>query len=402
MEAFKGWLDRNIVQHSHVTVEEFAGTGRGMKATKNISNGDTIFSVPRKLFLSVSSSSESLQKVSWHELVSTQLEQIFQTEQISTDESLVILLLHEKSKADSLWKEYFPTLPTQYTNTVCWNDEQVEELRGSNLYHLTLRLKQQVREDFAILMEKTTRWKNDLGFEMTFENYLWALCTVWSRSFDLNMNGQTVRVLVPFADLFNHQPLVRTRHQYDEATDSITCISQESFSQGQQVFFNYGAFPNMKLLRVYGFVIERNPFDLVDLYCPMSPYAPLFEQKTQLLSTMGVSNDTAFGLQSGRLNETLLRTLRIQRIESLSQIIDCMDATKDSILSKDNEDSVITSLMEGLNAMLSAYPTTLESDLRADKLKLSYEERSALVLRTSEKLTIKNHLALLAEKKKAL
>ena len=63
--------------------------------------------------------------------------------------------------------------------------------------------------------------------------------------------------------------------------------------------------------------MKDNPNDSVELYCPMSPQAPLYEAKLSLLKEKGILNDTAFQLtMKDPIPETLLQTLRLQRLES--------------------------------------------------------------------------------------
>jgi hypothetical protein len=44
-----------------------------------------------------------------------------------------------------------------------------------------------------------------------------------------------------------------------------------------EIFLNYGNFPNEKLLLVYGFCVPQNPFDAVEIYVPISPADPLHQ-----------------------------------------------------------------------------------------------------------------------------
>ena len=53
------------------------------------------------------------------------------------------------------------------------------------------------------------------------------------------------------------------------------------------MYINYGDFPNIKLLRLYGFAININPFDYVEIFCPMSSNAPNYDSKLSIISSKG-------------------------------------------------------------------------------------------------------------------
>ena len=76
-------------------------------------------------------------------------------------------------------------------------------------------------------------------------------------------------MLPPFADLFNHSVSAKSKHSFDAETRRLICRTSDSFKTGEESLFNYGAFPNSKLLRLYGFAVPNNPFDVVDLWAPM-------------------------------------------------------------------------------------------------------------------------------------
>jgi hypothetical protein len=54
------------------------------------------------------------------------------------------------------------------------------------------------------------------------------------------------------------------------------------------------------LLRLYGFVVDNNPFDSVEIWAPMSPDAPLYEYKLNVLAEHNISNETSFELNYGK------------------------------------------------------------------------------------------------------
>lgn len=111
----------------------------------------------------------------------------------------------------------------------------------------------------------------------------------------------------------------------------------------KKIFFNYGNFPNHKLLRLYGFAIDNNPFDTVEIWAPMSPEAPLYEYKVNVLAEHNISTDVPFELTYGKLCQPLLSALRVQRMEA-TEFVHLDEVFEGKPASKENETLVVKSL----------------------------------------------------------
>lgn len=48
--------------------------------------------------------------------------------------ALYLFLIHERRNRDSFWKYYWPVLPTSYTTALYFDDQDLELLKGTNLY----------------------------------------------------------------------------------------------------------------------------------------------------------------------------------------------------------------------------------------------------------------------------
>jgi len=79
-------------------------------------------------------------------------------------------------------------------------------------------------------------------------------------------NGTELRVMVPFADMFNHHPVVtdvRPAYMYNNETDVWEMIADSDYNAGDEVFIVYMESSNAELLHHYNFVPRDNPFDTV-------------------------------------------------------------------------------------------------------------------------------------------
>ena len=80
------------------------------------------------------------------------------------------------------WIEHVNTLPTTYNTPLYWSEEELQELKGYNTYHLTNLMKKQIAGDWkALHLPLSEEYKELLG-EATLELYQWALSTVYSRA----------------------------------------------------------------------------------------------------------------------------------------------------------------------------------------------------------------------------
>jgi hypothetical protein len=76
--------------------------------------------------------------------------------------------------------------------------------------------------------------------------------------------------LVPFADCLNHAN-VATKYDFDvdaSGTFRLFPSATTSFAEGAEVFNSYGRRPNFSLLLDYGFALEDNEWDFVDMELP--------------------------------------------------------------------------------------------------------------------------------------
>jgi hypothetical protein len=137
----------------------------------------------------------------------------------------------------------------------------------------------------------------------------------------------------------------------------------------------------------------------------MSPEAPLYEVKMEVLKKNGVSNEQSFDLRNGKVPSELLGMLRVQRVDPV-EFVDIERAFSNPPVSHRNEMLVLNSLIGALTSMLERYPTTLEEDRKilSDRSSLdkSPKRAFAVLLRHSEKEILQNDIQLLRKMKSAL
>jgi len=98
----------------------------------------------------------------------------------------------------------------------------------------------------------------------TDELFAWAHYTVMTRGFYLPVGVNDETVLMPFADLFNFKPS-NTQGVWDKQSRSYKFFACEDLREGEEVFVCYGRRRNWELLYTYGFVVNPNEDDSIDI-----------------------------------------------------------------------------------------------------------------------------------------
>ena len=179
--------------------------------------------------------------------------------------------------------------------------------------------------------------------------------------------------------------------------------------EGSEICLNYGRFSNEKLLLVYGFTVQNNPYNYVDIYAPLPEDDPLYALKANFLrqqygnspngphSIFQIKNDHPSVLPSSLLST--LRLIGIQSYDELFRIISIESDTTDSnddyevpIVSRENEEAALTALQSALHSMTRRLALNLISDenLNAASSQLEEELIDDVSKNTAESLNVHN------------
>ena len=103
----------------------------------------------------------------------------------------------------------------------------------------------------------------------SLELFLWAFIMLFSRAARLSSKSSGEELaLVPYADLMNHNPYSNTYIDAQKSgmplisrIEEVAVYADRNYKKFEQVFINYGEKGNADLLLLYGFALDRNPFD---------------------------------------------------------------------------------------------------------------------------------------------
>jgi hypothetical protein len=189
------------------------------------------------------------------------------------------------------WALHVSTMPRTFNTPLYWSNEELEQLRGTNVFHLALMMKRQMEADYASIYIPLKEAYPELLGEVDMSLYVWALSAVYSRALDVTRGQEHVRVLVPLLDMANHSyypsngsNTVLTANDTFAFEDDFVCVKAgAALDAGAEVHAVYGNYCNSKLLHTYGFVVPHNPFQAVDAWTKLMPSSALYEQKVSML-----------------------------------------------------------------------------------------------------------------------
>lgn len=182
------------------------------------------------------------------------------------------------------------------------------------------------------------------------------------------------------------------------------------------MYISYGQKSNSLLLLLYGFAVERNPFNSVDVTVSIAPRTssfvkelnddsipvdPLAEEKIAFLEAVGRSNTVDFPCYADRYPVEMLEYLRLMQLtpeDTNGRPLSEFDYSR--TISAANEAAVLKSVIEAVKRQLGKYPQAEEEDaaLIRDKAlfrMLSYNQRMAVRHRRNEKRLLKRTIAAL-------
>lgn len=404
------------------TVDEITNesSGRGLLARRSINDGDELLIIPIKLCLTKESAREALGKDALPSTINEFL-------------AIACQLIHEKyvKGNQSFYKPYIDVLPEvdEVNPTFTWSDEDLSFLKGSPVIAATQSMQMKLKREYDDLLGKEgalcDRFPDRFPREhFTYEAWEWAFTMLFSRAIRLrNLKDGEALAMVPYADLINHSAFSRAYIDARETGDwlfktgeeEVILYADRGYRKMEQIYISYGPKSNADLLLLYGFALERNPYNSVDVTVSIAapPFAqtatsedgtnvvadPLAEEKRNFLKASGRSNTVDFPCYADRYPTEMLQYLRLMMMtEEDTRGKDLSEFDYSKTISAANEAAVLYSVIDAVKKQLNLYPNTEEDDALIIKDKgmfrlLSYKQRMAVRHRRNEKRLLKRTIA---------
>lgn len=435
LEDASGWGEApHPMAISTETVDELTNesSGRGLLARRSINQEEELLKIP----LSLCITKKSARKALGTDILPPDINEYL---------AMACHLIHEKYVLGeaSFYKPYMDVLPevNEVNPTFTWSDEDLAFLEGSPVIAATKSMQAKLRNEYNMLLadegKLCDRYPDVFPREyFTFENWVWAFTNLFSRAIRLrNMKQGETLAMVPYADLINHSPYSGAYLDAREVGDwlfktgeeEVILYADRGYRRMEQIYISYGPKSNADLLLLYGFALERNPFNSVDVTVSLAARTkqimakneenvhysssddggdtaaadPLLEEKIEFLKKVGRSNTVDFPCYADRYPTEMLEYLRLMMMtpeDTMGKPLQDFDYTR--TISAANEAAVLYSIVDAIQGQLDKYPSTEEEDAEIIKDKalfrlLSYNQRMAVRHRRNEKRLLKRTIAAL-------
>nr|ABR17345.1 unknown [Picea sitchensis] len=291
-----------------------------------------------------------------------------------------------------------------FSNLLCRSEEELAELKGTQLLNSTLGYKDYVQSEFLKVQEEIIDPNRHLfDSDITQKDFLWAFGILRSRAFPPFIGDNLA--MVPFADLVNHGFSINVEEPSWERKvtglfdrqEALTMRAPAAFRTGEQVLMQYGMNKsNGQLALDYGFV-ERNRKngsnrDIFTLTLEISESDPFFADKLDIAELNGMETTAYFDITQGQgVPESMLTFLRLIALGGTDAFL-LEPLFRDSVwehlslpVSQENEAAICKVVLDGCQSTLSGYGTTIEEDEALLGRKLDARLEIAAVTRLGEK-----------------
>lgn len=397
-DALWAWLESNGADVGNVAPELVdatpGGRGWGLVAVKDLGKGETALSVPKSLWMTAETAAAS----PVGPFCEGQLPWV----------GVAMQLLHERAAgAKSKWAAYVATLPAVLDAPLFWTSEQLAEIEGTQLFTNAAGYDSYVRGTYGALASSVMAANPSVFPEDVFteEAFLWAFGILRSRALPPVDQGDGI-ALVPGLDLANHSGLSSATWTLNNgglgsvfgggAKEAMLLRTEKTagLDAGAELFTNYGvAKIDSQFALDYGFTDEfcaRPGYVLGPIAIPETDVNKY--DKVDVLELAGLLEEPAFTVRAFEDPppelRVFMRLLNLQGEDAfLLEAIFRQEAWGliSEPVSEQNEQMVCTTMINGCEDALSAYPTRTEEDRAAAETATDPRSKLAARVRMGEK-----------------
>lgn len=329
------------------------------------------------------------------------------------------IMEHQQLGEVSKWSPYLNSLPKEFSsNPIFYTDEDWQWLQGST--HLLNEFKGSVikrRESWKEQFDIVTDLIPGFAEKYTLEEFLRARAAISSRVFDCSLPTvprEDNKCMLPLGDMLNHGTPNQVDWEFNKKLQTMDFSMQQSVSEGEELFNNYGTHNLTQGLMDYGFVpIDIQPgLSTVKVKFFIDQDMPDREQRERRLAENRSNADGAvlsaeeFELRAawrgsdGQFMIGYARLLSLpsgdefeSRIENEQCTLSARHPRCDRPLNVENERAALKRCLQALQDTLAGYSTSLEDD---DALlngtstigSLDSKQRALVLLRRHEKVIV--------------
>lgn len=253
VNIMREWLLNNGASLGDTKIEYYDVDYRGMYVDKQVKVGSNIMSIPIKCIMSLEEGKTRG--------INQQLLKLG-AKYNSPHTHMALNLLDAKYDPNSIYKYNIACLPKYFGNVpINFDKEKLQNLEGSfALVKIAQKIHFLKAEYQAIVLLMP-------DFKYTYEDFVWARTCIITRVYAVEriFNKALIKdtVLVPFADMANHEMVPNTHWFFDQSRDSFVINAAKHLSAGDNLFESYGKKCNYRYFVNYGFTMSNNMEDEV-------------------------------------------------------------------------------------------------------------------------------------------
>ncbi|CAN8293662.1 unnamed protein product [Cochlearia groenlandica] len=388
---FWKWLgDQGVVSGKSAAEPAVSPEGLGLVARRDIGRNEVVLEIPKRLWIN-----PEMVKASKIGSLCGGLKPWV---------SVALFLIREKYEEESSWRVYLDILPQSTDSTIFWWGQNIVNLwfgSGTQLLSTTLGVKEYVENEFSKLEQEILLPNKDIfSSRITLNDFIWAFGILRSRAFS-RLRGQDL-VLIPLADLINHNPAITTEDYAYEikgaglfSRDLLFSLKSPVYVKaGDQVYIQYDLNKsNAELALDYGFVEsnpDRNSYTLT-IEIPESD--PFFEDKLDIAETNGMSETGYFDIVEGQsLPAGMLQYIRLVALGGSDAFLlesifrNAIWGHLELPVSRSNEELICRVVRDACKSAMSGFITTIEEDEKfLEEGTLDTRKEMAVKIRIGEK-----------------
>eukprot|EP00516_Mucochytrium_quahogii_P005896 CAMPEP_0203747048 /NCGR_PEP_ID=MMETSP0098-20131031/2299_1 /ASSEMBLY_ACC=CAM_ASM_000208 /TAXON_ID=96639 /ORGANISM=" , Strain NY0313808BC1" /LENGTH=366 /DNA_ID=CAMNT_0050635349 /DNA_START=1224 /DNA_END=2324 /DNA_ORIENTATION=- len=252
-----------------VALKETKGMGMGVYATQAIPAGQVVLKIPLELWYPMSAG------CAWTRLNDEEpklCEDLIEFAKVNSrtnktrsllvgSASLIVHLLRELANKEAIATPHLDMIPKTLHVPLFWSDDKLARLQASPIVNKVERRRKLVYELYSQVIGPNA------GSAITPPNFAWGWSLILSRAIS-NMKDQMPFAVVPMLDFFNHASEGEKQsgfctHWFDHEEKAFMVQTLQAVEADDQLFISYGDLGNSELLRLYGFCLDKNPWNRV-------------------------------------------------------------------------------------------------------------------------------------------
>lgn len=266
----------------------------------------------------------------------------------------MFIYLESKRGTKSWWFPFIDSLPpmTDFDQSpLVWklhDDHRLKSLPRSTSIHCDKMLERFSR-DYTTVQSFVD------GLDIDRELYLWTWFCVNSRCLYMEIDEGHDKddnfTLAPFVDLINHSPRDQCVLKIDHTGFHV--LTSTSYAEDDELYLSYGPHSNEFLLCEYGFMLDTNPWNDVDVTSKITPM--LDSTQVEFLKSKGYYGDYTMTFEdiSFRIEVALAVIIEDDsRMEQNRRLNALLNGVSDGSYYKRRSNTILLALLEALEQEL--------------------------------------------------